>query len=89
MLQKVKEALRITHTHLDDEIADLIESCKMDLSISGVDVINDTDPLILQAVKVYCKANFGLANADSEKYQKSYDSLKTHLSLCGDYNGIV
>jgi len=89
MLLKVKEALRITHTHLDDELADLIESCKVDLSISGVKVIIETDPLILQAVKVYCKANFGLGNDDSEKYQKSYDSLKTHLALCGDYNDIV
>ena len=86
MLAKIKEALRITHTHLDDEIADLIESCKLDLSISGVSVIVENDPLILQAVKVYCKANFGLSNADSEKYQKSYESLKIHLSLCGDYN---
>ena len=50
MLEKVKEALRITHTHLDDEIADLIESCKLDLSISGVSVIVENDPLILQAV---------------------------------------
>jgi len=86
MLTKVKEALRITHTHLDDEIADLIDSCKIDLSISGVQVINENDPLILQAVKLYCKANFGLGNADSEKYQRSYDSLKISLALCGDYN---
>ena len=86
MLTKVKEALRITHTHLDDEIADLIDSCKIDLSISGVQVINENDPLILQAVKLYCKANFGLGNVDSEKYQRSYDSLKISLALCGDYN---
>lgn len=86
MLEKVKLALRIKSNKLDEEITDLIEACKIDLSLSGVRKIEDTDPLIQQAVKLYCKANFGLENKDSEKYQKSYDMLKISLSLCGDYN---
>lgn len=86
LLEKIKKALRISHEHLDDEITDMIEACLLDLNISGVRVINECDPLILQAVKVYCKANAGLNNDDSEKFQRSYNSLKTHLSLCGDYN---
>lgn len=86
MLEKVKLALRIKSNMLDVEINDLIESCKIDLSISGVKVINETDPLIQRAIIIYCKANFGLDNKDSEKYQKSYDLLKQSLGLCGDYN---
>lgn len=86
MLEKVKLALRIKSNKLDEEITDLIEACKIDLSLSGVRKIEDTDPLIQQAIKLYCKANFGLDNKDSEKYQKSYDMLKISLSLCGDYN---
>ena len=86
MLERVKLALRIKSDKLDDEIADLIESCKVDLSLIGVRKIEDTDPLIQQAIKLYCKANFGLDNKDSEKYQKSYNMLKISLSLCGDYN---
>mgnify|MGYP000071202539 FL=1 len=86
MLERVKLALRIKSDKLDDEIVDLIEACKADLSLSGVRKIEDTDPLIQQAIKLYCKANFGLDNKDSEKYQKSYDMLKISLSLCGDYN---
>lgn len=86
MLERVKLALRIKSDKLDDEIADLIEACKVDLSLSGVRKIEDTDPLIQQAIKLYCKANFGFDNKDSEKYQKSYNMLKISLSLCGDYN---
>ena len=86
MLEKVKLALRIKSNKLDEEITDLIEACKIDLSLSGVKKIEDTDPLIQQAIKLYCKANFGLDNKDSEKYQKSYEMLKISLSLCGDYN---
>lgn len=86
MLEKVKLALRIKNNKFDDEISDLIEEAKSDLKLSGVMKLDDTDPLIIRAIKTYSKANFGLANKDSEKYQKSYESLKEHLSLSGDYN---
>lgn len=86
MLEKVKLALRIKNNKLDDDITDLIDACKIDLSISGVKKIDETDALVIQAVKLYCKANFGLNNKDSEKYQKSYDMLKSSMALCGDYN---
>ena len=86
MLEKIKLSLRIKSNTFDTEIFDLIESAKLDLKYSGVVLIREDDPLIVQAIKTYCKANFGLDNKDSEKYQKSYDMLKQHLSLCGDYN---
>lgn len=86
MLESIKLALRIKSSAFDTEIKDLIEAAKLDLSISGIKNTKETDPLIQQAIKTYCKANFGLDNNDSEKYQKSYDMLKQHLALCGDYN---
>ena len=86
MLPKVKQALRITHDALDMEIQDLIDAAMMDLSISGVQVINDNDPLILRAITLYAKAHFGLSNDDSEKYLRGYTSLKIHLALCGVYH---
>ncbi len=86
MLEKVKLSLRIKSDAFNTEISEMIEAAKLDLSISGVKKINEDDPLIQQAIKTYCKANFGLDNKDSEKYQKSYNMLKEHLSLCGDYN---
>ncbi|MBS6486363.1 head-tail connector protein [Veillonella sp.] len=86
MLEKVKLALRIKSVKLDEEIEDLIEACKIDLSISGVRKILEEDPLIQRAIIIYCKANFGMDNNESEKYQKAYDLLKQSLGLCGDYN---
>ncbi|MDH2474258.1 head-tail connector protein [Clostridium perfringens] len=86
MLEKVKLSLRIKSDAFNIEILEMIEAAKLDLSISGIKKINEADPLIQQAIKTYCKANFGLDNKDSEKYQKSYNMLKEHLSLCGDYN---
>lgn len=86
MIEPIKKALRIKSSAFDDEINDLIQSAMSDLKISGIVKVNSSDPLILHAVKTYCKANFGLDNKDSEKYQNSYESIKTHLALCGEYN---
>lgn len=89
MLEKVKQAMRVKSIELDDEIADLISAAKADLSLSGVKKIADNDALIIRAVILYCKSHFGLNNPDSDKYQRAYDSLKSHLCLSADYTEVV
>ena len=86
MLNKVKLSLRISGDMFDIEIQDLIEAALTDLKISGVVNTEETDPLSLSAVITYCKAKFGYDNNEAERFQKSYDMLKQHLSLAGDYN---
>ena len=90
MLDDVKVALRISPSNVayDSEILDLIAAARHDLTLSGVSpekASATTDPLIRRAVVVYCKANFGWDNSDAEKLQRSYDMLKAHLTLAGDY----
>ena len=88
MLQDVKSSVRIINNKFDVELLDLIEAAKMDLLIAGVIKKDEDDPLIKRAIVLYCKANFGLDNKDSEKYQNSYENLKEKLALCGDYNSV-
>jgi hypothetical protein len=85
--QKIKQRVRIKTNVLDGEIDDLIEEAKADLTLSGVleEKIVDTDPLILRAVSTYCKIYYEGDNVKAERLQKSYDSLKTHLSMSVDY----
>lgn len=87
--EKVKLSLRLDGNDLDEEVKDLIEAAKKDLSISGVNVINEEDPLIIRAVTTYCRANFDPSNTDYERYVKSYESLKIHLCLCSEYTEVV
>ena len=91
MLDKVKNALRVKTEAFDDEIQDLIDACKADLRLVGVNVPEDTpaegDPLITRAIVLYAKANFGYSE-DSEKYRAAYDYLKCSLSLAGDYHAL-
>lgn len=88
LLEKVKTALRLDDTSLDEELKDLISACKKDLEISGVGIIKDEDPLIIRAVISYCRAYFDPTNNDYERFLQSYESLKTHLCLCSEYQGV-
>jgi uncharacterized phage protein (predicted DNA packaging) len=92
LLDSIKLRLRITHDALNDEINDLIEEAREDLKLSGIsdlkaDAETDIDPLIKRAITVYVQANFGTENPNAERLQKSYDLLKNHLTLAGDYIG--
>jgi hypothetical protein len=53
ILEDVKLALRITNTALDTEINDLIAACKIDMSLSGVKEISDTDAIVKRAIITY------------------------------------
>jgi uncharacterized phage protein (predicted DNA packaging) len=88
MLQDVKDALRVNGADLDTEINDLIEAAKADLILSGVSKykVVDTEPLIKQAIILYCKAHFGYDDPKiAERFEQSYISLKHHLTLSTEY----
>lgn len=70
----------------DDEIVQTMDSCLLDLKNAGVQKVDTDDALIKQALKLYLKAQFGYEE-DSEKFARSYEHLKSSLSLSGDYNG--
>lgn len=87
LTEKMRAVLRITSTDTDvtAEINDCIEACKIDLRLAGVCNIDETDALIVRAISLYCKAEYGY-NDKSEKFRLSYNMLKQSLCLAGDYN---
>lgn len=87
LLEEVKISLRIKAAAFDEgEIAPLIDACKIDLRLSGVNKLDEEDPLVRQAAKLYAKANFGFSE-DSEKFQRAYEALKNSMALSGEYGG--
>lgn len=87
LLEETKNKLRLVSNAFDEgEIVPLIEACKRDLEMSGVVLISDEDPLIRQAVNLYCKAFFGYAE-DAERYARAYAALRQSMALCSEYNG--
>ena len=89
LLNKVKTSLRISHTRLDDDLADTIKACLADLNVCGIVAPTATDPLILNAVKLYCKAAYTDDTVKAAAYQARYDSLKSCLMMAEGYGGEV
>ena len=87
-IDDIKSALRIDGNESDAEVNDLIAAAKLDLKIAGVNSTDDTDKLIKRAITLYCKANYGY-DGDAERLEKSYVSLKQHLSLSTEYAEVV
>lgn len=90
LLTEVKTALRLqqsTTVYDDAEITPLINACKIDLKMGGVNRIDENDPCIRRAIVLYCKGNFGY-RSDMEKFAQAYEKFKQALSLSGDYNEV-
>lgn len=89
LTEKMRAALRISSTsdRITEEINDCIAACKKDLQDVGVKRLDETDALIVRAVTLYVKAEFGF-NGNAEKFQNSYESLKVHLSMSSEYNTV-
>lgn len=87
MLEKIKLALRIDDDSLDQEIQDTIDAARADLKLSGIlgNKIVETDPLIIRAVKTFCKYEFCTDDKEADRYRESYSMIKTHLSLSIEY----
>ena len=85
MLEAVKLAMRpaIKTNAYDSEILDLIFAAKADLARVGVSG-DESDPLIRQAIKTYCRLHFGNPE-DPEKLQASYNEQRAQLMSSTGY----
>ena len=85
LLEAVKLTLAITVDDYDAEIQDLIYAALYDLQTNGVYALDkQDDPLIIQAVKTYCRAHFH-SPADYDKLLAAYEEQKGHLMNCTGY----
>lgn len=80
MLEAVKLSMGITVDDYDHEIQDLIEAGLNDLELAGVDTSRRKHPLIIQAVKTYCRAHFH-SPANYSDLKACYDEQKAQLMM--------
>ena len=90
LLTKIKNNLRISHNKLDDDLSDTIAACLADLKVCGVQAptlenTQETDPLILNAVKLYCRKEYTDDPVKSAEYGRRYDALKSSLMMATGY----
>jgi hypothetical protein len=87
LLDDIKLVMRISSTAYDDEINDCIDAAKAEMGLVGIndDLIVATDALVKGCIITYVKANFGWDNPDAERWQRSYEMRRNHLSLSREY----
>ena len=61
-------------------LADIREAARVDSS-----ELDENDAQIKRAVIVFVRAEFGIENADREKYLQSFESIKLRLALSAEY----
>lgn len=84
-ISKIKLALRIKHDALDDDIQSDIDACLADLAICGVIHADPEDPLIFNAVKLWCKSIYTDDPAKGTEYLRRYEALKSCLMMAEGY----
>lgn len=99
LLLKAKEVVSIlpTATAKDTELKMLINAGILDLERQGIIVINSDNELtdndlIISAIMMFVKANFGLVNINDKKLaSETYGLLCRNIGLSNEYtvNGVV
>ena len=84
-LEKIKLALRISHGKLDEDIQADIDACMADLKLAGIIHAPESDPLIFNAIKLWCRSLYTDDTAKGAEYKRRYDSLKACLQVAEGY----
>ena len=85
-LEKIKQALRISHSKLDEDIQADIDACLADLQLVGVRLKGEEDPLIFNAIKLWCRALYTDDPVKAAEWQRRYTSLKACLMMAEGYS---
>ena len=83
--QKLKITLRIKHTQLDEDIRADIDACLADLKMHGIIHAGEDDPLIFNAVKLWCKSAYTDDITKAAAYLQRYINLRDCLKVAEGY----
>lgn len=84
-LTKIKQAIRRSHDKLDEDLQADIGACVADLRSVGVVYADETDPLIYNAIKLWCRSLNTDDTAKSAEYLRRYEALKASLMMAEGY----
>jgi len=84
LLAAVRLSMGITVGAYDMEIGGLIEAAILDLQLALGKTVDTSDPLIIQAIKTYCRMSFR-SPADYDRLRASYEAQKGQLQIATGY----
>lgn len=84
LINAAKMAKRITTDAYDSQVEFLLNAALLDLGVAGVEVPEQVDALIKQALITYFLMNFGEPD-NYGRLKLSYDEQKAQLATCTGY----
>lgn len=84
-LEKIKQSLRTSHSKLDADIQADIDACRADLQLVGVKYKGEEDPLIFNAIKLWCRSLYTDDPVKAAEWLRRYNSLKACLMMAEGY----
>ena len=84
-LEKIKQAIRRSHGLLDDDLQADIDACRADLRLCGIIHAEEDDPLIFNAIKLYCRSTNTDDPAKAAEWLRRYEALKACLMMAEGY----
>ena len=84
-LTKIKQAIRRTHSKLDEDLQADIAACLADLHSVGIIYADETDPLIFNAIKLWCRSLDTDDHVKAAEYMRRYEALKSSLMMAEGY----
>ena len=85
MIERIKLSLRISHTKLDADIQADIDACLADLRVHGIVHATEDDPLIFNAIKLYCRATYADDPTKAAEWLRRYEALRSSLQIAEGY----
>lgn len=84
-LTKIKQAIRRSHSKLDEDLQADIDACLVDLRACGVMYADEHDPLIFNAIKLWCRSLDTDDPVKGAEYLRRYEALKSCLQMAEGY----
>lgn len=84
-LTKIKQAIRRTHSKLDEDLQADIDACLADLRSVGIIYADETDALIYNAIKLWCRSLDADDVTRAAEYMRRYEALKGSLMMAEGY----
>ena len=84
-LEIIKQAIRRSHNKLDEDLQADIDACLADLRVVGIIHAGEEDPLILNAIKLFCRSTNTDDPVKSAEWLRRYESLKSCLMMAEGY----
>ena len=84
-LEKIKLTIRISHDKLNEDIQADIDACLADLRLCGIIYAGEEDPLVYNAIKLWCRSLYTDDPEKGAEYLRRYESLKACLMVAEGY----